>query len=154
MTTCLEKINLTLITYYKTWQFMRRQNDPNEIAKVQNEKLQKLVKHCYENIKYYRELFDKHYIRPKQIKTVKDLCRIPILTKKELREQFWDFLPKELPPCRVSRTSGSTGIPVCILSDRSSRLFNSASVRVCFECLYTYKRRPQLPTKNRICKVI
>ncbi|MHC5060693.1 MAG: phenylacetate--CoA ligase family protein [Planctomycetota bacterium] len=128
MTTCLEKINLTLTAYYNARQFIKRQTSPDQLKKIQNEKLQKLVKHCYENIKYYRELFDKHYIRPKQIKTVKSLCRIPILTKKELRERFWDFLPKELPPCRVSRTSGSTGIPVCILSDRSSRLFNSASV--------------------------
>jgi len=128
MTTCLEKINLTLTAYYKARQFIKRQNSPDQIKKVQNEKLQKLVKYCFRNIKYYRELFDKHYIRPKQIKTVKDLCRIPILTKKELRERFWDFLPKELPPCRVSRTSGSTGIPVCILSDINSRLNNSAAV--------------------------
>ena len=128
MAACLEKINLTLTTYYKAWQFIKRQNSPGQIEKVQNEKLQKLVKYCYGNIKYYRELFDEHRIRPKQIKTVKDLCRIPILTKKDLRERFWDFLPKELPACRISRTSGSTGIPVCILSDRSSRLFNSASV--------------------------
>lgn len=128
MAACLEKINLTLTSYYKAWRFIRRQNNPGQITSVQNEKLQKLVKYCYENIKYYRELFDEHRIRPDDIKTAADLVRVPVLTKSELRNRFWDFLPKELPRCRVSRTSGSTGIPVCILSDINSRLNNSAAV--------------------------
>lgn len=128
MAACLEKINLTLTTYYKAWQFIRRQNDPDRIAKILNEKLQKLISYCYENIKYYRELFDEHRIRPDDIKTAADLVKVPALTKEQLRNRFWDFLPKELPRCRVSRTSGSTGIPVCILSDINSRLNNSAAV--------------------------
>lgn len=128
MATCLEKINLTLTTYYKAWQFIQRQNKPDRIAKVQNEKLCKLISYCYENIKYYRELFDEHSIRPDDIKTVADLVKVPVLTKEQLRNRFWDFLPKELPRCRVSRTSGSTGIPLCILSDVNSRINNSAAV--------------------------
>jgi phenylacetate-CoA ligase len=128
MTTSLEKLNLTVTTYSKAWQFIKRQNNPALIAKVQDEKLQKLIGHCYENIKYYRELFDEHHFRPADIKTAADLVNIPVLTKDELRKRFWDFLPKELPACRISRTSGSTGIPVCILSDINSRLNNSAAV--------------------------
>ncbi len=135
MAALLEKINLTLTTYYKAFQFIKRQDDPGQIAEVQGKKLHKLMSYCYENIKYYRELFDLAGIKPRHIRTVKDMCRIPLLTKKDLRERFWDFLPKELPPCRVSRTSGSTGVPVCILSDRSSRLFNSASVIRCRKAL-------------------
>jgi len=128
MAACFEKINLTLTTYYKAWHFIKRQNRPERIVKVQNSKLRKLVKHCYENIKYYRELFEEHRIRPDYIKTAADLTKVPVLTKEQLRNRFWDFLPRELPSCRVSRTSGSTGIPVCILSDVNSRLNNSAAV--------------------------
>lgn len=128
MAACFEKISLTLTTYYKAWKFIKRQDNPSQIARVQNEKLRKMIKHCYENIKYYRELFDEHRIRPDDIKTAADLVKVPVLTKKELRNRFWDFLPKELPTCRVSRTSGSTGIPVCILSDVNSRINNSAAV--------------------------
>jgi phenylacetate-CoA ligase len=128
MMTCIDKINLTLITYCKTWQFIKRQNNPDQIKAVQNEKLQKLIKHCYRNIKYYHELFNDNGIKPDDIKTAADLVQIPPLTKEQLRKRFWDFLPKELPACRVSRTSGSTGIPVCILSDVNSRINNSAAV--------------------------
>lgn len=128
MATCLEKINLTLKTYYKYRQFSRRQNNPEQIAMVQNEKLRKLISYCYENIKHYRELFKEHGILPGDIKTSADLVKLPILSKSQLRGRFWDFLPRELPPCKVSRTSGSTGIPVCILSDVNSRMNNSAAV--------------------------
>jgi len=128
MTTSLEKLSLTVTAYGKARQFIKRQNNSVLITKVQDEKLQKLIAYCYENIKYYRELFDEHHIRPADIKTAADLVNVPVLTKSELRKRFWDFLPKELPACRISRTSGSTGIPVCILSDINSRLNNSAAV--------------------------
>lgn len=128
MTYSFEKLNLTIHTYYKGLQSIKRQNNPALIRKVQNKKLQKLISHCFKNIKYYRELFDEHHIKPNNIKTAADLVKVPVLTKEQLRKRFWDFLPKELPACRVSRTSGSTGIPVCILSDINSRLHNSAAV--------------------------
>ena len=128
MAAYFEKINLTLTTYFKAWQFIKRQDNPDRIAEVQNEKLRKLVKYSYEKIKYYHELFDEYRIRPDDIKTAADLVKVPVLTKEQFRNRFWDFLPKELPACRVSRTSGSTGIPVCILSDTNSRLNNSAAV--------------------------
>jgi phenylacetate-CoA ligase len=106
---------------------MTRQFTPENIISVQSEKLRRLVRYCFD-VKYYRELFANVGIKPEDITSVQDLPKIPFLTKEELRGRFWDFLPRQLPSCRVSRTSGSTGIPVCILSDRNSRMFNSAAV--------------------------
>ena len=123
-----EKVTLTLNTYRESYRFIKRQNRPDRIKEVQNKKLRILIKHSYDNIKYYRELFEEHSIKPDDIQSALDLVRIPLLTKKQLRERFWDFLPRQLPTCRVSRTSGSTGIPVCILSDINSRMNNSAAV--------------------------
>lgn len=123
-----EKVNLALSTYYTAWRCISRKNNYENIIDIQNKKLQKLIRFCYENIKYYKELFDEYHIKPDEIRAVSDLVKIPILTKDELRNRFWDFLPHELPVSRVSRTSGSTGIPVCILSDRNSRKHNSAAI--------------------------
>jgi phenylacetate-CoA ligase len=128
MSKLLSKIGLALGTYWEAWSAITRQFEPGEIAKIQNTKLQSLIRYSFNNIKYYREVFERRGIRPEQIKTLGDLHKIPILTKKQLRERLWDFLPTELPACRVSRTSGSTGIPICILSGRNSRTFNSAAV--------------------------
>lgn len=128
MSKLLSKIGLALGTYWEAWSAITRQFEPEEIVKIQNTKLQSLIHYSFNNIKYYREIFERRGIRPEQIKTSEDLHKVPILTKKQLRERLWDFLPTELPACRVSRTSGSTGIPICILSGRNSRMFNSAAV--------------------------
>jgi len=122
------KIGLGLGTYYQARSAIRRQFRPEQIAEEQNVKLRRLINHSFNNIKYYREAFEKAGIKPDQIKAVEDLSNVPFLTKQELRNRFWDFLPFQLPECRVTRTSGSTGIPVCLFSDRDSRMFNSAGV--------------------------
>jgi len=107
---------------------IRRQYSKSEIISNQNKKLRTLIHYCYNNIKYYRELFETYNIKPENINSAEDLKNIPFLTKEQLRNRFWDFLPRRLPPCRVSRTSGSSGVPVCLLSDNSSKIFNSAAV--------------------------
>jgi len=128
MSTRLAKIAWTLATYVEARRAVRRQSDPERIRTVQNARLQYLLRHCAGNIKYYQELFKQEGIDPERIRTAHDLARVPFLTKDELRGRFWDFLPRNLPACRVSRTSGSTGIPVCIFADWSSRRHNSAAV--------------------------
>ncbi len=124
----LNKISLAASTYRQAWLAIGRQQNFQKLVEVQNGKLLRLIKFAAGHVKYYRELFEKEGISPAQIRSREDLATIPILTKQQLRERFWDFLPERLSACRVSRTSGSTGVPVCILSDRNSRCFNSAAV--------------------------
>lgn len=128
MITFLSKIELGLYTYLEARNAVRRQFDIVKIRKIQMMKLQRLLHYCSDKVKYYREVFQQAGIDPKKITTLNDLENIPILTKGDLRDRFWDFLPSRLPECRVTRTSGSTGIPVCLLSDRNARKFNSAAV--------------------------
>jgi phenylacetate-CoA ligase len=124
----IDKIRLVLRTYRQARIAVKRQFLPEEIVNTQNARLRRLVRYSYENVKYYRELCEDAGIKPQDIETSADLAKIPILTKEQLRARFWDFLPRNLPRCRISRTSGSTGVPVCILSDDNSRMFNSAGV--------------------------
>jgi phenylacetate-CoA ligase len=128
MITLLNKIELGLNTCREARKAVRRQYDLGEIRRIQIMKLQRLLHYCTDKVKYYKEIFQQAGIDPNKITTLDDLESIPILTKKELRNRFWDFLPSRLPECRVTRTSGSTGIPVCFLSDRTARMFNSAAV--------------------------
>jgi phenylacetate-CoA ligase len=128
MSGILSKTWFTLGTYWQARIAIARQFKPEKILEAQNIKLRSLIRYSFDNIKYYREVFEQVGVKPEHIKTTRDLRNIPILTKEQLRERFWDFLPRELPLCHVSRTSGSTGVPVCILSDRHSRMFNSVGV--------------------------
>jgi len=128
MNNLINKIGLSLKTFRHAHRAIGRQYDPDSITRVQNAKLRRLVQYCFDNIKYYREQFTQAGVSVEKITSAEHLVDLPILTKQQLRERWWDFLPRELPACRVSRTSGSTGIPVCILSDSNSRMFNSAAV--------------------------
>jgi phenylacetate-CoA ligase len=122
------KIQLAAAIYWQAGLAMRRQFVAEAVRAAQTRRLRRLMQHCFENVKFYREQFQRAGLTPDRIHNAEDLRAVPILTKQELRDRFWDFLPKDLPPCRMSRTSGSTGVPVCILSDVSSRIHNSAAV--------------------------
>ncbi|MDD3014406.1 MAG: hypothetical protein PHC34_11945 [Candidatus Gastranaerophilales bacterium] len=85
-----------------------------ELREIQWEKLKSLINHCYENIPYYRKLFDHHGIHPKNIKNQKDFAQIPILTKQDIKENFNDLINPNLSKKDIfyDSTSGSTGIPL------------------------------------------
>ena len=57
-----------------------------EKEKVQLERLQKTVKLAYENVEFYKNRFDEIGLKPEDIKTLKDIEKIPFTTKSDLRE--------------------------------------------------------------------
>ena len=93
----------------------------NKLEELQSQKLRKLIVHSYENVPYYRELFDKEKLKPEDIQTTKDLVHIPVLTKDILRERFDDLTAinsKQFRPY-INRTSGSTGTPLQFMQDKN-----------------------------------
>ena len=67
-----------------------------ELIEIQNKKLQRLVRHCYDTVPYYTRLFDSLGIRPEEIKTKEDLQRLPVLTKQIIRENYDDLFSTEI----------------------------------------------------------
>ncbi len=82
-----------------------------KIEAIQNEKIVKQVKHAYDNIPYYRSLMDQKGVKPEDIKGIKDIYKLPFLSKYDLREQYPDGLlavdKKDV--VRIHSTSGTTG---------------------------------------------
>lgn len=91
----------------------------HQIEEYQNKALQKIIRHAYANIPYYRNVFDEKGIRISQIRTKEDLTKLPLLTKACLRENYNDFIwQKASPHTAITRlTSGSTGEPLEIKLD-------------------------------------
>jgi phenylacetate-CoA ligase len=83
------------------------------IVAFQNACLRDLVRHAYDNVPYYRMLFDRHQIDPRAIQGVGDLAKIPISSKGDLREQPRAVIARGVDPARLrtSVTSGSSGEP-------------------------------------------
>lgn len=90
-----------------------------QVLELQNRKLQKLVKHCYETVPYYTKLFDSLGIDPNQIKTRDDLKVLPVLTKQIIRDNYDDLFSKGMNPKRLRKgsTGGSTGTPLKFCTD-------------------------------------
>lgn len=92
-----------------------------ELERVQGKKLREMVSYSYENVPYYRSLFEEAGVRPHNIKGPADLPKIPVSTKKSLKECFPDkTASKAFPRDRLIRnsTSGSTGTPFAFYMDR------------------------------------
>jgi len=93
-----------------------------ELREIQELKLKKIIKHAYENVTYYRKLFDSVELKPEDIKSLEDLPKIPITTKDKIKNTSVDeLLTKGIDKSRCIKetTSGSTGKPLTIYLDYS-----------------------------------
>ena len=102
-----------VIRYYDN--FQKTQWQSYEWLRDQQEKqLSELIKFAYENVPYYTKLFNKLGIEPNDIITIKDLEKLPILTKQIIKENWQDFIPKNINKLKYlnGSTGGSTGEPL------------------------------------------
>ncbi|MGC4047005.1 MAG: hypothetical protein QM758_24685 [Armatimonas sp.] len=95
---------------------------PEEIQKLQWQKLTALLAHVYETVPYYRAVFDSLELRPSDIQTPADYARLPFLDKKVIRENQDQLKSKLYAPETLikSATGGSTGEPSKFYYDRNS----------------------------------
>ncbi|MFC1678606.1 phenylacetate--CoA ligase family protein [Elusimicrobiota bacterium] len=93
-----------------------------QLEAYQAKKLRKLICHLYQNLPYYRHLMDSRHLTPNDIRSVKDLNKLPILTKTDIRANFKDLLSNDFVKERTSlgRTGASTGEPLTFYRDAQS----------------------------------
>jgi len=101
----------------------------SELEAFQQEKLQMLIKHAYENTTYYHRIFKSLGLKPGDIKCIDALQKLPILTKEHIRNRLEDLTTKnhtteELMP---SATGGSTGEPMRFFIDKEWSTCNMAA---------------------------
>lgn len=95
--------------------------DKAKLEEIQRKKLKDLLKHAYENVPYYRGLFDSNRIKPEDIRNVQDLENIPVTDKTVIRSmKRSDIMAKNINQgeCVEVFTSGSTGMPTHIYFTR------------------------------------
>ncbi len=82
-----------------------------EIESLHEKGLIDVVKRVYENVPYYRDKMDEAGVKPEDIQSLKDIVKLPFLTKDDLREAYpYGLLAKPLSECvRIQSTSGTTG---------------------------------------------
>ena len=91
-----------------------------EQKKVQLEKLKDLLIESYENVEYYRELFDESNIDPYSIKRFEDIKKLPILTKEDIRCNIDKMISSKSISNYLAKTGGTTGTPLKVIMDTDS----------------------------------
>ena len=59
-----------------------------EIEKIQLERLQETVCRVYEKVPAYRKKMDDAGVKPEDIVTLKDLSKLPFVTKQDMRDNY------------------------------------------------------------------
>lgn len=87
---------------------------PEQLQELQNEKLRALVKHAFNNVSYYQRIFQERGLTDKDIQTINDLSKLPILTKSDIRRNFKDMLARDFKRWKpiLNSSGGSTGEPL------------------------------------------
>ncbi|MCE5324679.1 hypothetical protein LLG46_15395 [bacterium] len=104
---------------------------PAQLTELQNDKLRRLVKHAYETVEFYREIFDSVSLTPSDIKCAQDLPKVPIINKALLKTNYpaktisSEYDANEL---NVMASSGSTGEPFQFLMSDSEKAWKWASI--------------------------
>jgi len=100
-----------------------------ELKKIQEKKLRSIVYYAYKNVRFYKHRFKLAGIHPYDIKTIKDLKKMPLTKKEDIRKNFPDNIVSieyDYKKCKTWETSGSTGIPIKTVYDSKADDFAKA----------------------------
>ncbi|MBI4646589.1 MAG: phenylacetate--CoA ligase family protein, partial [Bacteroidia bacterium] len=103
--------------------------DESGIYEYRFSKLHLLINHAYNNVPYYKKLFDSIGLKPEDIKHLDDIKKIPILTKKIVIKENDRMLAKgfNMRLAKKGKTGGTTGSPVITYTDIYDRTYTWAS---------------------------
>ena len=87
-----------------------------EIEEIQLAKLKETVERVYNTVPYYRQKMIDKGIKPQDIKTLKDLSKLPFVTKQDMRDTypFGLFAVPKDKLIRIHASSGTTGKPTVV----------------------------------------
>jgi len=87
-----------------------------EMARVQLERLQRVIRHAYDHVPFYRERLAADGLEPESFRSLKDLERVPFTVKTDLRDHypFGLFAVPQQQIVRYHSSSGTTGKPIVV----------------------------------------
>ena len=87
-----------------------------ELEALQLERLQETAKRVYDNVPPYRKKMEEANVKPEDIKSLKDLAKLPFVTKQDMRDNypFGLFAVDKDSLVRIHASSGTTGKPTVV----------------------------------------
>ncbi len=87
-----------------------------EMEALQLKRLQEIVAYAYENVPFYKKKYDEAGVKPSDIQTLKDIEKLPFVTKADLRDNY-PYGMLSVPLSKISRihaSSGTSGKPTVV----------------------------------------
>jgi len=83
----------------------------DKTQEYRDQRLLNFIRHCFHTVPFYRNCFKKYGISAKDIQNLKDLQKLPLLTKAKVQRYYSDFVSKSVPSKKqiITHTSGTTG---------------------------------------------
>ena len=92
--------------------------DLEKLIDIQNSNLRETIQIAYKEVQFFCELYDYHGVDISQIKTVRDLPRLPTISKDMLRKDYPNSCTRVTGfPVHELFTSGSSGKPFAVKID-------------------------------------
>lgn len=90
--------------------------DAAKMQAWQDERLRTIVRHAYEHVPYYKEVFDHHGAKPTSFRGREDLNRLPLLTRETIKRRTADLKSRRADDRKLfeGHTSGTTGSPLSL----------------------------------------
>ena len=87
-----------------------------EMRALQTERLKRVVDRVYHNCQPYRERMQAAGVKPSDIQSIDDICKLPFTSKKDLRDYYpWGLLSSPLSDIvKIHASSGTTGKPIVV----------------------------------------
>ncbi|HEX2463310.1 MAG TPA: hypothetical protein VHR17_01720 [Thermoanaerobaculia bacterium] len=125
------------------------------IEHYQEAALRRLVEHAFEHVPFYRRHFDRHGLRPADVRRLADLHRLPPVSRRELQHAaVADRTASgvDLERCHSYETSGSSGEPLRIVRTphEDARLFGRRLRAQVFSGLRPWDLRVNIGSPRRL----
>ena len=109
-------------TFHDTYTFLQKSQwwSREKLEEYQMRQLSKLLHHAYENVPYYRKVFNERGSKPKDIQDFNDLQKLPFLTKEIIRDNLSNLKATNYSQGKLEyvTTAGSTGVPLGLYYER------------------------------------
>jgi phenylacetate-CoA ligase len=111
-------------------EFERTQHWPaDELRRLQERRLGKLLGHAYARCPFYRRRFEQAGLRPGDVRSLEDLRALPVLEKRDIQEHGAEMVASGWPAHDLLRnqTGGSTGTPITFYLSRDRKCSRAAA---------------------------
>lgn len=98
-----------------------------ELEAWQFNRIRQLVKYAYENIPFYRKIYQSLDIHPEDIRNLKDFRALPLLTREDVNRHLQELASPEYQGIsKLDSTGGSTGQPMRFYIEKSFHWWDAA----------------------------